>query len=564
MYILGIYDGHDAGAALLEGSRILFAANEERYTRRKLEVRFPYGSIQAALRYAGLKPSDIDVVAFPTLELVKFTARVMPGEQEKYYMFRRRQMPKPAHEARYLIPKYGTTSLGIVPFSAMANRMLMSRRIGTLGFSNAKVVGIEHHNAHAATAAFTSGFRKALVVTSDGYGDGLSGTISIMDRGKLERISSTSARNSLGIFYEQATHIAGMRALEDEGKIMAMADYSFPFGYESNKLKSFFSIQGTDIRAKYGGIEQYRMLDRISWSMPREQFAYMVQQVLEENISRFVGNAADEHDIGNVAMAGGTFANVKVNMRISALKSVRKPYVFPHMGDGGIAMGAAMYANYTLNGIASYRFENAYLGESYQDERLKASLSKAKGLKYWKDPEPAGHAAELIANDDYVFWFQGRAEYGPRALGNRSILAKADSETAKGKLNVYVKHREWYQPFAPSILKEDSRKLLSGIKGDGNFMTMCYKVRPLGINALKAVIHIDNTARAQIVGEEAGIYRNLLKRVKRILGYGAVLNTSFNVHGSPIVNTPEEAIETMRNTGTRYMFMGNYFIEAKK
>lgn len=564
MYILGIYDGHDAGTALLEDDKIVFAANEERYTGRKLEVRFPYNSIRAALGHAGLKPSDIDVVAFPTLELVKFISRIMPAEQERYYLFRRRKTGKPFSEARYVIPKYGTTSLGILPMSALANRLLISRKLRSLGFIAAKVYGVEHHMAHAATAAFTSGLRKALVITSDGYGDGLSGTISVLDNGELERMSSISARDSLGIFYEQATHLSGMRSLEDEGKLMAMAEYSFPFAYNQNKLRAFFTTEGSRIRAKYGGISQYHMLDKISWGLPREQFAYMVQQVLEENLSKLVLASIEEHGLGDLAMAGGTFANIKANMRINALAAVKSSYIFPHMGDGGIAMGAAMYANYLINGTTSYALENIYLGDSYPEERISSALSKAKGLKYELDGDVAGHAAELINEDNYVFWFQGRMEYGPRALGNRSILAKSGSATAKNKLNMSVKQREWYQPFAPSILYGDSDKILEGIKGHDRFMTMCYKVRPSSRKLLASVMHIDNTARAQIVGKECGPYHELLKKVKRMQKYGAVLNTSFNVHGSPIVNTPEEAIKTMRMTGTQHMFMGNYFVEARK
>ncbi len=564
MYILGLWDGHDSGAALLDDDNILFASNEERYTKRKLEINFPYHSIHAALKHEGLKPSDIEVVAFPTTEFTKTLSRIFPWQKESYYQFRRRKIPKPTFEDMMHDTKYTMTTIGPLPLCGVISRGIVSNTLKSMGFRDFELHSIDHHTAHAATAAFTSGMNKSLVVTLDGVGDGLSGSISTFSKGELRREEAISVGNSIGIFFEQVTNIAGMRELEDEGKVMAMADYSFPFKFSDNKLKDFFKVDGTEIIAKYGPTTQYRMLKRLAWAMPREQFAYMAQQLLENTLTSFFRNAIGDYGISSVAMAGGIMSNVKANMMIRKLNALKEWYIFPHMGDGGIALGSAMYANYMINGTSSYKFENAYLGDSYDGDYIKNLLKGEKGLKYQEVTDTGKHAAELLEKEEYVFWFQGRMEFGPRALGNRSIVARADSDKVKDRLNIQVKQREWYQPFAPSMLQEDAKKLLYFDKqGGSRFMTMAYDVKEGAREQMASVMHIDMTARPQTVGNENPEYRKLLEAVKKHSGYGVALNTSFNIHGQPIVASPEDALYTMRKTNTKRMFVGNYLIENK-
>ncbi len=561
MYILGLWDGHDSGAALIADGKILFASNEERYTGRKLEVRFPRNAIKAALDYSGVSPSEVGIVAFPTTEFTKTMSRVFPFQKEAYYQFRRRKMLKPRLDWLMHYTKYSMTRIGVTPMCCPISRHIVSSELRSMGFANFQTYCIDHHSAHAATAAFTSGMKKALVITLDGLGDGLSGSVSILDNGTLERVRSIPARDSLGVFYEQVTNIIGMRELEDEGKVMAMADYSFPFGFGKNKFRDFFKVEGVSIKAKYGPVAQYDLLSRMAWSMPREQFAYMAQQLVEEIVTKFVSNAVDEYGIGAVAFAGGLMSNIKANMRIRELDGVKSWYIFPHMGDGGIALGAALHANYIYSGTSSYEFANAYLGRSYGEDDIKSALKGEKGITFEHDTSKHSHAAELIGDDNYVMWFQGRMEYGPRALGNRSILANAASDSVKEKLNLYVKQREWYQPFAPSMLCEEAARLLKDVKGHDRFMTMGYRIKDSAKEVMKSVIHVDNTARAQMVGDENENYQKLLSEVKRRSGHGVVLNTSFNLHGLPIVMSPKDAIRTLKDTGSRYLFLGDYFVE---
>jgi carbamoyltransferase len=491
-------------------------------------------------------------------------SRIFPFQKEAYYKFRRRKMLKPRADSLMHYAKYMMTGIGVLPLCRSISKAAVSRELRKKGFENFHVYSIDHHASHAATAAFTSGMKKALVITLDGVGDGLSGSISVLNGGSIERTHSIKARDSLGTFYEQVTNIVGMRELEDEGKVMAMADYSFPFQYENNGLKDFFKVEGLDIKAKHGPISQYDLLARIAWGMPREQFAYMAQQVVEKTLEKFVANAVDEYAIGNIAFAGGLMSNIKANMRIRNLKSVKDWHIFPHMGDGGIALGAALYANYLYSGTTAYEFPDAYLGDSYDENEIKKALKLEGGLEYELDKDKESHAAEIIEKDNYLLWFQGRAEYGPRALGDRSILANSGSDSVKERLNTYVKQREWYQPFAPSVLFEDAKLLLEDVKGRDRFMTMGYRIKDSNKEMLKSVIHIDNTARPQMVGNENKPYQDLLRKVKKHSGYGVVLNTSFNIHGMPIVRSPRDALQTMKRTRSRYMFLGGYFVENKK
>ena len=562
MYVLGIWDGHDSGAALVNEGKVVYAANEERFTKRKLEINFPYHSIAAALKHANLKPHDIKHVAFTTTEFTKTLERIIPGMKENYYQFRRRKVPKPSFEhARHKL-KYSLTTIGPLPLCGVLSESNIRGKLNGVGFRDYKLHKVDHHTAHAATAAFTCGQKKALVLTLDGLGDGLSGSASILSNGKLERVMAIGARDSMGIFYEQVTNILGMRELEDEGKIMAMADYSFPFTFDKNRFKDFFIQSGTRLRARYSPAKQYDMISRISWQMPREQTAYMAQQLVEGLLIKLASNLIDRYAIGDLAVAGGLFSNVKANMLVRELDNVKSMHIFPHMGDGGIALGAALYASYELDGKTEFEF-SAYLGNEYSNEAAEEALKKDRSLKYEVvgREEQSRHAAELMNQGNYIFWYQNRMEFGPRALGNRSILAPSNSDEVKEKLNLFVKQREWFQPFAPSMLEDDVNKLLHyDNKGLNKFMTSAYRLKEEFKPLEKSVAHVDGTVRAQMVGEENKSYYNLLKAVKKHRGYGIVLNTSFNIHGQPIVMSPDDAISTMKQTKTKYMFMDGIFV----
>jgi carbamoyltransferase len=372
---------------------------------------------------------------------------------------------------------------------------------------------------------------------------------------------AVSGKSSLGIFFEHVTNLMNMRELEDEGKVMALATYAFPVSDSDNPLDDFFQIKGVDVKCKYGSLGMYDELKKILWKYPSEQFAYLSQRTLELKITALVRNIMETTGRRNLAVAGGVFSNIKSNMLIRELPEVENVFVFPHMGDGGLALGAAFCANYERRGITNYEFSDIFWGPDYEDRTVEEALKKY-GLSFVRRNDIASDTAGLIASGQIVFWVQGRMEYGPRALGHRSILAPPGSEQIKDKLNMELKMRVWYQPFCPSMLEEDSMACLEPFRGKPDrFMTMAYRVRPECRDLLKGVIGKDGTCRPQIVDARDGKYYSLLLELRKLTGIGAVLNTSLNLHGEPLVCSPDDAIKTFMKTNCRYMAIGDYLIE---
>ncbi len=557
--ILGIWDGHDAGAAIVDNNEVKVAVNEERFTRRKLDVGFPKESIIQSLKYLGIRPSDIEYIAISTSDFAKTMSRLLPFLKDRYYLIRRRKVYSRFVEFQKLW-KYRLTRYGPSFITRSLTDLIIRHQLNSLGFRDYKLFIVDHHAAHAATAAFSSNFSKASVVTIDGVGDGLSGTVNIFEDGELRRVESLPPEGSLGIFFEHVTNLLGMRELEDEGKVMALSDFAYPIPDSKNPMLSFFDIKGTKIKGKYSWTQLYHKLKKILWSTPREQFSWMAQRTLEKILLQFFENVVKATGFDKVAWAGGVASNIKANQKIRLLKNVKDWFVFPHMGDGGLALGAAMMLNYELNGITKYKFNDVYFGLDYDNEEIENELRKSRmDFEYDKNIESV--ASDLILDNEIVFWFQGRMEYGPRALGNRSILAHPGNEKVKDTLNLKIKKRVWYQPFCPSILDIDAKKVFYDYDKTSRFMTMGYTVRKDFSDKLKSVVHVDMSSRPQmVVGDENIKYTRLLKKIRRRYGIGIVLNTSLNIHGAPIVCSPRDAINTMKKTKNRYMILGNYLV----
>lgn len=561
MYILGIWDGHDSGAAIVNGNRILVAINEERLSRRKLEICFPEKSIVACLKYLNLSPSDISHVAASTYDFSKTLTRVFPHLKEEYYQLRRRKKTPGIFVWFKKLSKYKLTELGPSGLTKFVSRFIVKKELRKLGFENISLYLFDHHEAHAAAAAFCSGYEDCAVITLDGIGDGLSGSVRTLKDGKLELINAIPGRASLGIFFEHVTNLLNMRELEDEGKVMALANYCYPIKDEENPLIDFFRIEGASVIAKYGAIRMYRELQKILWGHPSEQFAYMAQRTLEIKAMELVQNVLRITGRQRLALAGGIFSNIKVNMHISNLPGIEDIFVFPHMGDGGLAVGAALCANYALNHISRCHLSDIFLGLDYSDAEIETVLMKYD-LHFDKKDNIVQEAAKLIAEGEIVFWFQGRMEYGPRALGHRSILARADSEELKNKLNYDLKMRVWYQPFCPTMLREDSLRFLEDAHCRPNqYMTMGYAIKPEQVDKIIGVVSIDGTCRPQIIDDENDLFYSLLNEIKKLTGKGVVLNTSLNIHGDPLVCSPEDAIRTFLRTPNKYMAIHDYLVK---
>jgi len=562
--VLGIWDGHDAGAALVGGDKILFAVNEERLTRRKQEVGFPVRAIEICLKAAGIVPGEIATVAVSTTDPAKTLTRLFPGLKEQYYLIRRRKLaPRRADPFKKAF-KYRFTELGSNVLSRMLSRITLERQLKTLGFAGYRLELVDHHAAHAAAAAICSGFPESLVLTLDGVGDGLCGSIWTWRGGELARLAALPSGRSLGIFFEHVTNLMNMRELEDEGKVMALANFAYPIPDAENPLLEIIGVEGLEIVSPYNSTEMFRALKSVLWRYPSEQFAYMAQRALEKSVVALVEEALKRTGMKRLAAAGGVFSNIKMNMRLIELPDLERIFVFPHMGDGGLAIGAALAANRTLHGVNSCRLPHLYLGPEIggRSPYFPSEVIGAPSPYLLKDP--AAEAARLILAGEIILWFQGRMEIGPRALGHRSILARPDDRAIKDRLNLVLKRRVWYQPFCPSILIEDAPALLE-TEGqeirDNRFMTMGFRVRPERLALMEGVINVDGTCRPQFVGDEEPRYRSLLLHLKEAQGFGVVLNTSFNLHGEPLVCSPAEAVEMQRRTGIRYLIMEDWLIE---
>jgi len=557
--ILGIWDGHDAGAAIVEDNRILVAVNEERLTRKKLDVGFPKESIICCLDYLNLKPNNIESVCTCTSDLSKTLTRVFPRLKDRYYLLRRRKKyPRFAKWQKDL--KYKLTEIDKNYSTKKTSEWLMKKELKKMGFTKYDFKIMDHHMAHAAGAGFCSGFDKSLTITIDGVGDGLSGSINIFDKGNIERISAISAKHSLGIFFEHVTNLLGMRELEDEGKVMALSDFAYSMPAKKNEMLDFFQVDSLDLKAKYSSTRMWKELRKILWQNTPEQFAWMAQETLERMLIKLFSNAIKETGLRDIAWAGGVASNIKANMKIRQNTEINKWFVFPHMGDGGLALGAALLYNFEKNGIWNIKFDDIYFGPEYSDEQIEKDLKK-NNLNYIYEKNIGKHISDLIATNNIVFMFQGRMEFGPRALGNRSILASASSLESKNNLNLKIKKRVWYQPFCPSILEEEAKKIFSDFDYAEKYMTMGFIVKEKYRKDMASVINVDGSARPQIVTNNNQSYKQLLEDVKKKTGLGAVLNTSFNLHGYPIVNTPEDAINVMKISKNKYMVIGKYFVE---
>jgi carbamoyltransferase len=583
--VLGIWDGHDAGAALVKGEEVLFAVNEERLTRRKLEVGFPRLSIGACLSFAGIAPADIETIAASTTDPAKTLTRLFPGLKEEYYLIRRRKMTPHRVDPFKKAFKYRFTELPPNVISQALSSRWLKRRLAEMGFAGFQLDLVDHHAAHASAAAACSGFPEALVFTLDGVGDGLAGSLWTWNNGALTLFKALPARTSLGIFFEHVTNLMNMRELEDEGKVMALANFAYPIPDGENPLMDVIGTKGLDIVSPYSSTEMFRELKRVLWRYPSEQFAFMAQRVLERSAVALAAEALDQTGFTRMAVAGGVFSNIKMNMKLANIPGLERLFVFPHMGDGGLALGAALAANRTRHSVTTCRLTDLYLGPGYtSDEVLKAvgveSASPSPGpscpgrgegevalsphFLVRRLDNPAAEAARLILGGEIILWFQGRMEIGPRALGHRSILARPDDRAIKDRLNLLLKKRVWYQPFCPSMLIEDAPALLE-TEGqeirDNRFMTMGFRVRPERLPLMEGVINVDGTCRPQFVGDEEPRYRDLLIGMKEALGYGIVLNTSFNLHGEPVICAPGEALDMLRQTGIRYLFMEDVLVE---
>jgi len=561
--LLGIVDGiTDAGAALFVDDRLVAAVNEERLTRRKLKGGFPARSIEAVLRLGGVAARDVGTVAVAGIATPSVATRLFRGLQERLaptagVVFAPPAPPliRLADFARYrlkLTTNRPRSLLGRAE-KALAGRVLR-RELGR-PFARARLAFVDHHEAHASTAFFASPFERALVVTADSLGDGSSLTVSRGEGTRLERLFAASPFVSFGTFYAIVTRWLGFEPYRHEGKVTALAasgdarrvPVPFPFRFDGHTL----SYDGK------WGLEAWRWLGRLD-GCAREDVAAWLQAAVEEGILSIVRRHVALAGIRDLCLAGGLFANVRLNLRLLEDAGIERLFVFPHMGDGGLAVGAVL-AHLRPPGWA---LPPIFLGPDAPKALCRAALD---GLAFTEPGDPETEVAALLAQGKVVGRCVGRMEFGPRALGNRSVLAEARDPHVKDILNRRLGRSE-FMPFAPVTLAEGAAERIEDLaraRDCARHMTLAFRTKAPLVAEAPGAVHTDGTARCQVATREehAGLHR-ILEAYARRTGLRTLVNTSFNRHEEPIVCTPSEAVDTFRRGGLDALQLGPFLALA--
>ena len=573
--VIGVWDGHDAGAALVVDGRVELALNEERLSGRKLDVGLPVRCL-AAMRAAAAGRRI--AWAATTSDPAKTLTRVFPSLKDNYYRLRRRLPPAGSLRGIKQRAKYSLTQLSTNAFFRAWARRWFARALETTPDT---VFVVDHHEAHAASAAFwpdwagaagspnPAAAADALIVTLYGIGDGESGSVWRWSesRGALQKMLSIPGSASLGLFFEHVTNELQMRPLEDEGKVMALAAFAAATPAQANPFLNWFAVTGdpTGLPSLRCSIPPTRMADavaRVVWSTPREQVCRMAQQVLELVVPKFFSQLVEATGVARFGYAGGVASNIKVNRFVRTTPGVERLEICPAMGDGGLALGAALATWLRLTGRRPRPFSDFRLGIDHGDlGRDAEAVATAVGAACQRPADLPAAVAERVAAGEIVMWAQGRMELGPRALGARSIVARDDSVTARDDLNLRLKRRVWYQPFCPTILLSEAPELLADYRDrrDANLhMTMGFLTTARGRAALAGAVGPDGSCRPQMVAaDNADPWYRLLAGVKDRTGVGAVINTSLNVHGKPMSDGVTGIIEAWMESGVQHLALGS-------
>jgi len=571
MNILGLSGavGHDASAALFVDGQLVAAVEEERFLRDKhAKGKFPLLSSRYCLEYAGLKPHDIDLVAFPYAPISIFS----PAR----WHYARRYWYAP-DRALYAIfngnRRYRRNVSGV---------MEMLKQLGVKD-GPAKFRPVEHHLAHASSAYHLSGFKeKTAILGIDGKGEYATTFFGYGENGRIHKIKEFYDPDSLGGMYGALTEYLGFDMLDGEFKVMGMAPYGDPKKYDFSRLIKYdrqgFKVDSRLInvigmrRYKEQGRGYYFSPKLIDWLGPKRKgdaiddpyidYAASIQQLLEDvslgMIDYYLGDILKE--TGKLCYAGGVALNVKLNQRIIAMPDVKELFVQPAASDAGTAIGAASYIANEM-GETVGTMEHAYLGPSYTTEQCVAACEASEHKPMWEIVEDAPlRAAELLAAGNPLAWFQGRLEFGPRALGNRSILGDPSTKAIADRINEQIKYRERWRPFCPSILDRVAEDILQ-TDHPSPYMTFTFDVAESWKSRIPEVVHEDGTARAQIVTADTNPrYYRLIEELEKRTGNAVVLNTSLNRRGEPMVCSPEDALNMFYGSDLEYLIMEDVLV----
>jgi len=577
---------HDSAATLIDDGEIIAAAQEERFTRKKHDPSYPVNAINYCLLEAGLMLNQVDYIAFYEKPFLKFERLV-----ETYIAF----APKGLQSFRRAMPIWLREKL------FLKDMLIREFKEIDKNFDSNKLMFCEHHYSHAASAFYPSPFEEAVVVTLDGVGEWATTTVAIGKGSSLDIIKEIHFPHSLGLLYSAFTYYTGFRVNSGEYKIMGLAPYGKP-RYKNLILDKIIDIKEdgsfrldqtyfnyatglTMVNQKFVDLfgEPVREPNSDKLTQFHMDIAASLQAVTEEVVLKITRSLAKEYNIPNLCMAGGVALNCVANGKIQKDKSFENIWIQPASGDAGGSLGAALAIwHKELNKPRTVNPEDAmqgsYLGPIYGQNEIEKELSECGAVfNVFTEKDMIEQTAQALSDGQTVGWFQGRMEFGPRSLGGRSILGDSRAEKMQKKLNLKVKYRESFRPFAPSVLREDLKEWFE-LDCDSPYMLLVDNVKKnkciemtrkeealFGINKLNikrssipAVTHVDYSARIQTVHKETNPkYHALITKFKEITGCSVLVNTSFNVRGEPIVCTPEDAFKCFMGNELELLVIGN-------
>lgn len=572
MIVLGISDSITSGAALVVDGEIVAAVNEERLNRKKMSMGFPVLSIREVLGIANLDASDIDVVAIAT-ESLFWRAEAIPFRdyfREKKGDFRDIFLSL----GSLFSPIFGSyssvrsTYQGIKRILTLPRRKNIQNVLKDQFHIQAPLVFVDHHFCHAASAYYTSGFSESLVITMDGAGDGKCSRAYLAVDGKFKELASIDSYHSVGNYYAYVTHLCGFKAHKHEGKITGLAALGKPVYKEL--LKEFIFYQDGQIE-NIGNCFDHSAIKKLEERLPKDfskaDLSASIQLILEESVTQYCRKYLRETQQSNLALAGGVFANVKLNQRINELEEVENIFIHPGMGDEGLCVGAALSAAYADKFQANSVIKDVYLGADYRNDDVRSLINRYNFTVVDHSGSIEDKIAELLASGKIIARFAGRMEYGPRALGNRSILYHTSDKSVNDWLNKRLSRTE-FMPFAPVTLWEERERCFKNIKGAADtarFMTITFECTDWMLLNCPAVCHVDGTARPQLIKEEDNpSYYQIVKKYFDLTGVPCLINTSFNIHEEPIVNTPEDAIRASIQGQFDFLAIDSFLLATNK
>jgi carbamoyltransferase len=610
MRVLGISPlDKDSTVSFMEDGRVVFACGEERLSRTKLQNGFPHRALRLGFERTGWTPASIDAVAYAFFD-GDGEAKLMQQAFDKDARLHRSDCTAASLQRLHVvssngyavnrtqrIPGLATEQAEFMPSKPWLKRTIYNRVASSAWLDwkthrhyfkrwvreasaehheynrellaglrehglDQKLRRFHHHDTHAANAFYASGYDQALLVTLDGYGSGSCGGIYVGDNQGIRLLHRFDFPNSLGHFYEQVTSGLGFKPMRHEGKIVGLAAYGDPEHLREVLLDRFECVDG-DIRIRAGLNPLF--VRALAGRFAKRDVAAAYQRVLEEVAATSVRYWLKKTGMKNVAVSGGVHANVKLNQRLREIDNVESVFVYPNMGDGGCATGAAMLV-FDREVFKAGPLDNVYFGPDYSDADIEASLRRAN-LQYERADDIEDRVAQLLTEDCIIGRFNGRMEYGPRALGNRSVLYPAGDPEVNQWLNHQLGRTE-FMPFAPAALASEAHRLFKNVAGcdkTAEFMTITFDCTEQMKRQCPAAVHVDGTARPQLVSEATNpSFHKILQSYFERTGIPAIINTSFNMHEEPIVCSPDDAVRAFLLGNLDYLAIGAFLAPHPK